>query len=399
MNKVKRKFIGFAMAAIFVLLTVLLGIINVIDFTLASQDADRVTQMLAEGRGMFGENRFPPDLAQSDVMRGPMGPSSPEMPDSLRYFTFAFGADGSVQTVAFRLSALTEEDARQWAEGLLGESTGWTRLTYRYRIYQKDGATFVTVIDQGRELLSAYRILIISAVGEAIFLLISFGVLIVISGKLLDPIDKADHRQKRFIAEVEHNFKVPLTVLNAGTELIEREHGATEITRSMRSQLRKLTGLVGDLGRLALLNDDTETVAEIDLSALLRAVYEKQTQRLKALSYHFDAADGVSCQADAAQMTMALEELFENQVKFAKSSASCRLYAEGKRIFLIFSNDTSLPSGSYEQVFDRFSRLPNAEGLGGAGLGLAQVKNIVKHLNGRIEAYSENGIFTVRICL
>ena len=399
MNKIKRQFVGQATAAIFVLLTVLLSVINMIDFTLASQDADRVTQMLAEDRGIFGADRFRPGPMNDGEKRGPMGPDSPEMPDSLRYFTFAFGADGSAQTVAFRMTALTEEEAQQWAQSLLRETTGWTRLTYRYRAYEKDGLTYVTVIDQGRELLSAYRILIISAVGEVVFLLISLGVLIVISGRLLDPIDRADRRQKGFIAEVEHNFKVPLTVLNAGTELLEKEHGATEITRSMRGQLRRLSALVGDLGRFALLGEENNEQTETDLSALLRAQYEKHAGKLQALSYRIDAAPDVRLAADETSLAGALGELFDNQAKFALGQASCRLLTEGKRILLTFENDTALPDGSYDQAFDRFTRLPNAEGIDGAGLGLARVREVVKAHNGRIEAFVRDGSFTVRVSL
>ena len=39
MKQVKREFIASAMAAIFILLTVLLSVINLINFTLAAQDA------------------------------------------------------------------------------------------------------------------------------------------------------------------------------------------------------------------------------------------------------------------------------------------------------------------------------------------------------------------------
>ena len=53
MNKVIKRFRAYAVALIFVLLTLLLGIINGINFTMASEDADRITAMLAEQQGMF----------------------------------------------------------------------------------------------------------------------------------------------------------------------------------------------------------------------------------------------------------------------------------------------------------------------------------------------------------
>ena len=53
MNKARKKFILWAMAAIFVLLTVLLGIINGVSCTMAAEDADQITLRLARERGAF----------------------------------------------------------------------------------------------------------------------------------------------------------------------------------------------------------------------------------------------------------------------------------------------------------------------------------------------------------
>ena len=65
----------------------------------------------------------------------------------------------------------------------------------------------------------------------------------------------------------------------------------------------------------------------------------------------------------------------------------------------VLSNDTDLPPKSVEQVFDRFTRLDNAEGVPGAGLGLSHVKEIVRAHNGRISAKVADGVFSVRVSL
>ena len=53
MNKAEKKLIRYAVAAIFVLLFVLLGTINGINFTMAAEDADQLTLRLSEGQGRF----------------------------------------------------------------------------------------------------------------------------------------------------------------------------------------------------------------------------------------------------------------------------------------------------------------------------------------------------------
>ena len=98
MNKAKKRFVRYAMLSILVLLTVLLGIINVVSFSMAGDEADKLTERLAEGRGRFTQQVQPPKNGfnmqdgRPPVM-GPTGPDSPEMSDSLRYFCFAFGED------------------------------------------------------------------------------------------------------------------------------------------------------------------------------------------------------------------------------------------------------------------------------------------------------------------
>ena len=86
--------------------------------------------------------------------------------------------------------------------------------------------------------------------------------------------------------------------------------------------------------------------------------------------------------------------------------ASVSVGAEGLKVaeadghsVIIASNDTNLPDGTLDQVFDRFTRLDNARDLPGAGLGLSHVKEIVQAHNGRAGAKAANGEFILRISL
>ena len=197
-DKVRKKFVLYAELSVFILLTVLLSVINVINFTMVAEDADHVTEAISFSTGKFvkeepsPENLENPDGTESTESKknerrkfGPMGPDSPEMKASLRFFTYAFDKDEKAELIEYRMSALTQSEAIDLARSLIKESTGWTNLTYRYRVYEKDGKTFVTVIDQGRELLPSYRTLIISAIGELLVLLISYLVLVKFKRHLL----------------------------------------------------------------------------------------------------------------------------------------------------------------------------------------------------------------------
>ena len=395
MNKVRKQFVIYAVTAIFVLLAVLLAIINCVNFSLAAKDADGITQTIAENHGILGRTGRYGGESGFNQWR----PSQSDTAASVRYFTFAFDNDGNAERIAFEMSSVNENDAKDWAESLKNGGTGWTKTAYRYRVYRFDNKTYVSVIDCGRELVGVYRILLISLIGGAVGLLISFAALMAVSKRIFKPIEEADRKQKQFIANIEHDFKLPLTVINANTEVIERESGASEQTQSINRQVKKMTMLVKDISSLSLYGEDEKMESVINISNIFGAAIDKSAAAFakKGIAVKCDIAQGVTQNGDDETYKRVFEQLIDNALKFALTSAEFSLSSEGGRVTVKASNDTALPSGSCDQVFDRFTRLPNAEGIPGNGLGLSFVKEAVKGYNGRVSANVENGRFTVKI--
>ena len=81
------------------------------------------------------------------------------------------------------------------------------------------------------------------------------------------------------------------------------------------------------------------------------------------------------------------------------SEPALTVTAAGGRVRLCQTGDTELNDRPADQIFDRFTRLENAEGVPGAGLGLWKVKEIVKAHNGRQSARVSGGVFTLEIDL
>ncbi len=329
-----------------------------------------------------------------------MGPSSPEMRSSVRYFTVAFSADGqTAQTIAYQISAVSEEEAKDWAASLVKEDTGWTRGTYRYRVYRNNGLTYVTVIDQGRELLPSYRILMISVIGEVLFLISSWFVLAAIGRKIYAPLEEADRKQKNFMKNANKELRIPLTVISGNLELIERDGGPNEQTAAVRRQLGKLFELTGKLDKIGVYEEESER-EEVSLSAVLEKALStaESSFALKGLSLEKNIQPDIAIQADPAGMEMLVAELIRNALKYADSWVSFSLERTKDRVILETRNDTDLPDGPADQIFDRFTTLDNAA-KEDSGMGLAYVKDIVKAHKGRAAASVAEGIFTLRIAL
>ena len=417
MLKAQKQFRNYAVLALYILLTLLLSVIYVITFTSASQDADKITARIADrnvkqrdsGNGTdeskAGTDRAAPQDNQQSVSHGrfgPMGPSSPEAEASLRYFTVAFDKDGNYSdTVSFNISAVTEEEAVAWAKSLLKEKTGWSRGTYRFRVVKANGQKYVTVIDQGRELLAAYRILIVSLTGGIILLIISFFILNAVGIKIFSPIEEAERKQKKFIERANRDIRLPLTIISANTELIEREHGADDQTHAIRRQVKKLENLVNQLDDIAMYEADRSSPVVTNLSQSLLAYLQKSKSRFDAcgLILETDIAPDITVEARQVDLSHIFEELISNSLRYSISKVKFSLSKEDERILLSTSNDADLEdSEDLDCIFDRFTKMKNSS-EDCAGIGLSHVKNIVKSLNGRVSAKANGGIFTLNILL
>ncbi len=412
MNDVRKKFVLLSTLSVFAMVLVLLGIINVLNFTMAARDADQITLTLSENAGSFSEAPAVPNGQKGkgnslNIFEGnsvgPMGPQSPDMASSMRYFTCLFDEEKQAQIVSYHLSAVSEEEAADWAESLrksIGD-TGWTRTTYRYRIYKVDGVKYITVIDQGRELLPSYRILTISVIGGLLGVLISFLILQAVSKRVFKPLMEADTKQKKFLEEAEQEFKVPLTVINANTEIIEREHGETDQTRTINRQVKRLMALLKELGSVTSVYEEKKNREAVDISNTFLALTSSYKAKYEAAGRKLatEIEPDIVLNANVEAVARLFEELLKNGLAYSTAEAGFSLKRVGERIQITASNDCLLEEGTCDQVFDRFTRLANADGHDGVGMGLAYVKEIVRELNGRQNAKVENGRFILTISL
>ena len=406
MSKARKRFVLYAILGVFLLMTVLLGIINGVNYTMAGEDADHLTQTISENQGMLRGGRHgmnPGGGPEGRPERSWLtGPDSPEMTESLRYFTYAFDQDGQAERIFFAVSAVTEEEAEEWARSLIPENrTGWTDGVYRYRVWEMDGKTWVTVIDQSRELNGFYRILNISLIGLIAGTVISALTLGYLGQRLFQPLEEADRKQKRFISNAEREFRIPLTVVSADLENWERQNGESEESLSIHRQVKRMTGLVQELGSAGLFGEQAADGREVDLAAMARAAGEQAAAGFDAqgTKLRIRAEQPVRIQGDGDALEWMMGELLENARKFTTGDVLLSVREDGGHAVIETVNDAPLKDGNREEAMDRFTRLENAEEKPGAGLGLARVRETVQAHNGRIRVIAENGKLSVRINL
>ena len=225
--------------------------------------------------------------------------------------------------------------------------------------------------------------------------------------QMLDRLQFASDRQRRFVADASHELQSPLASSLAQLEVALAHPDAPEWPETASALVednRRMTKLVQDL--LFLAKSDgaaaTHVRAPVDLDDVVRAEVARLRPRASVV-VDVAGVSPVEARADADQIARVVRNLLENANRYALSRIVVELGQQDRVAILAVGDDgPGIPSDDRERVFERFTRLDDSRSrdTGGAGLGLAIVREIVERHGGSInvEAGPTGGArFVVRL--
>jgi signal transduction histidine kinase len=207
---------------------------------------------------------------------------------------------------------------------------------------------------------------------------------------LLTRLERSSARQRSFVADAAHELRSPLTAIRAQLEVARAHPEAAEweqVSADALADVDRLSRLVDDLLVLARVDDAAVPLAvgPIDLArvaddVVARTVTDVTVRRI--------GADDVMVRADADAMSRVVANLVDNAVRHAAGSVTVdvRDGTGGGAVLSVADDGPGIPAERREQVFQRFARLDDARGRdgGGAGLGLAIVRELVRSQGGDV---------------
>lgn len=214
-----------------------------------------------------------------------------------------------------------------------------------------------------------------------------------------------------FIANVSHELKTPLAVMqNYGTLLQKTglsDEKRVEYAKAVTDASRRLADLISNILKLNKLENQqifpdgtTYDLGEQLCECLLafEDIWEK-----KGLEIDTDMEDGVFVKADPEIMSLVWNNLFSNAIKFTEKGGKVTLHLKADEDFAYIQvSDTGC--GISKEVgmhmFDKFYQGDTSHATQGNGLGLALVKRIMDITGSDISVESELGrgtTFTVKI--
>ena len=211
-----------------------------------------------------------------------------------------------------------------------------------------------------------------------------------------------DRMKSNFLSNISHELKTPLSMIKgfASTMLHEKEMDATnrqEFLRIIDEESDRLTKLVNRLMNLTRLEAGKIklNIKEIDLVAAVNKVIESyRTQLLiSGLALETSLPPDLRINADEHNLKEALSHLIDNAIKYTFKYGKIGISIEDKgKEALVSVSDTGcgIPREELPHIFERFYKVENpAEKVGGIGMGLALVKNIIEAHGGGITVESE----------
>ena len=144
--------------------------------------------------------------------------------------------------------------------------------TYRYLKVNNDAGNLVLLLNTQRDLDSFHAFMRNSIIVSSIVILSVFILLVLISKKVIAPIQQSYQKQKQFITDASHELKTPLAIIRSNTDVLELENGDSKWTKNIQNQVDRLTSLVNSLVVFSRMEEkDTAEKVKFNLSESLHA--------------------------------------------------------------------------------------------------------------------------------
>jgi len=218
-------------------------------------------------------------------------------------------------------------------------------------------------------------------------------------------LEEQERLRAEFVANAAHELRTPLTNLVGYLEALRDGVVApsAETFASLREEADRLVRLARSLDELAVGDRDRDPPLEpVDLRQAIEMAVELalpsfERQRI-ALAVR--VPDGLAARANPDHLAQVLANLLQNAVRYTPERGEVTVSAEtddGEIVVTVSNTGDGIPSADLPHVFERFYRVEKSRdrARGGAGIGLAIVKQLVELGGGRVGVESAGGLTRV----
>jgi len=209
--------------------------------------------------------------------------------------------------------------------------------------------------------------------------------------------------RSRFVQDLSHELRSPLTVLRTSVEALEGEL-SDELAAVIVRQVERIDRLTNELYELATIESghvELEIVPLRVTPAVQEVLVDFGPEAARARVEVRTALDGdLECLCDRRGLYRVLSNLVDNAIKYNRPrgwlEVRTRISSDRRLRLDVVDSGEGIPASELQAVLQRFYRVDRARtpGSGGLGLGLAIVKHMVQQMGGDLQLDSREGVGT-----
>lgn len=324
----------------------------------------------------------------SDFQKKHINDIPPKTIDSIDYFVIMADTSGKFLDI-FNNDEIENSLAQRYIDSILddGAVSGMIE-SFQFCKSQKINGTVFVFTDKSAEMNMLDRLIKTTIlIGSVSFILLSV-LVVFLSRKSIEPVQKAFEKQKQFISDASHELKTPLTIISANADVLAGEIGDNKWLNYIQSQAYRMSLLVNDLLNLTRLENNSAdmTFSEFNLSqAVLNTALPFECQAFEAHKiFNVDVEKNITIVASERHCKQLFAIFIDNAIKHSDENGEIKVSLKksgDKKIFSVYNTGSGIRDDEKEKIFERFYRSDDSRSrsTGGYGLGLAIAKSIIDY--------------------
>ena len=401
LKKVQRKFVRIALFSLFIIVTVQIIAVNVMNILQRDSEVRNMLYIISENGGMFPSS-YHDNRNYIDSLLNPFKKVqiTIETPYSTRYFVVKLSDNIVTDISTDNIASVSDEMAFEYAAEVFSGETGFgflDKFRYYYTTDEDTKKSIIVFIDFQKELEATFKLFSMSViVGSLCVLLLNFPIWL-LSKKAMMPVEKSIKKQRQFITDAGHELKTPIAIISADADVLEMCEGENEWVTSIKNQAVRLDGLVKELVTLSKLEEEKpkQKTEQFNLSlAVTETASSFETlAKMNNVEIVYNIQKNVMLNANENEIRQLISILSDNAVKYTTENGQIiiSLSKTSKNITLSMYNDCeNIDKSKLEKLFDRFYRADSSRSreTGGYGIGLSIAQVLVARNRGKISAES-----------
>ncbi|MET3698466.1 signal transduction histidine kinase [Bacillus oleivorans] len=230
--------------------------------------------------------------------------------------------------------------------------------------------------------------------------------------KLADDLKELTENRKEFLASISHELRTPLTYIKGYADVCRKglisDKEKEKYLLVIFKEAERVSRLVHDLFELAKIDQNEFSIqrSKVSINDLVHNLYERFRPAVaeEGKKLDFEVHGEIWAFIDPIRIEQCLVNLLDNAKKYSLPNSIIGLEVyEKKRTIHIEVKNQSYPIDSRQlpRLFDRFYRIDSSRSrkLGGSGLGLSVVKEVIDAHGGTVFVSENEGIITVQLTL